>query len=162
MSRVFLLSVLIITSGESTQAGSLPSRSSDDRRDTPNAMAHDSAVNGLVFSPDARTLYTAGDDGTLRSWDVATGRELMRIAAHKQRIIALAISGDGTRLATGGQDSFARLWDAHSGKQLREISVDAGCADGVSLSHDGRWLIVSHSGITRRFRAFGDAPKYFT
>lgn len=49
--------------------------------DTPTAtwQAHDSAVTGLVLTPDGLTLLSAGYDGTLCRWDALTGRPLGRL-----------------------------------------------------------------------------------
>jgi WD40 repeat protein len=38
---------------------------------------HGSGVHEQSFSPDGATLVTAGDDGTVRFWNVATGREML-------------------------------------------------------------------------------------
>ena len=40
------------------------------------------AVNAVIFSPDGNRLATAGDDGQVRLWDVATARELMARKGH--------------------------------------------------------------------------------
>lgn len=154
MSRSFLLATLLFT-GPIT-AGPLPFRATEEHGKSPGLMAHPSAVNGLAFSPDGHTLYSVGDDGTLRIWDVATGRELRSIKAHEGRALSLSLSGDGTRLATGGEDGIVRIWDATMGKPMRELRVRSGEAEGVSLSRDGLRLAVSAGTSNHRFYVAGD------
>src|SRR5262249_25773809 len=40
---------------------------------------HRGSVEGLVFSPDSKVLYSSSFDQTIRYWDPTTGRELRRI-----------------------------------------------------------------------------------
>jgi WD40 repeat protein/beta-lactamase regulating signal transducer with metallopeptidase domain len=37
-------------------------------------------INYVAFGPDDKTLITAGQDGTVRLWDIATGKEVRRFA----------------------------------------------------------------------------------
>jgi RNA polymerase sigma factor (sigma-70 family) len=41
-------------------------------------LRHGDAIHFLRFTPDGRRLVTAGKDGTLRLWDMATGTEIRR------------------------------------------------------------------------------------
>ena len=65
----------------------------------------------MAFSPDGRLLATAGGDGTVRLWDVATGAELRQVGDPADRLSGVAFSPDGRMLAATGNDADIRLWD---------------------------------------------------
>jgi WD40 repeat protein len=56
-------------------------------------------------------------DGSIRLWDVATGKER---PMGTDLITAMALSPDGAFLLTAGRDQAIRTWDPRTGKLLRE------------------------------------------
>jgi RNA polymerase sigma factor (sigma-70 family) len=65
-----------------------------------------------LFSPDGRTLFLGDLAGEVRLWEVATGKERLKLTGHLGGSIgALALSPDGRRLASGGGDSQVLVWD---------------------------------------------------
>jgi hypothetical protein len=68
-------------------------------------------VTGLSFSPDGRTLATAGDDKTIHIWEMATGKERTRLLGHTSGVLSLGFSPDGKRLASGSYDTTGLIWD---------------------------------------------------
>jgi WD40 repeat protein len=65
-------------------------------------------VNAVAFTPDGSRLLTAGADGTVRVWDVASGKELLTLAASDaDEATAVACVGDRVYAAVGGA---VRVW----------------------------------------------------
>ena len=72
---------------------------------------HTDEVYAVAFHPDGTRLATAGRDGTVWIWDLATGKEVVRLPGHRGFVWSLAFSPDGTTLASGSGDATVRFWD---------------------------------------------------
>ena len=81
----------------------------------PVLEGHSSGVGRVVFSPDGRTLASAGTDSTFL-WDVAT-REPIGAPLPVAEASGLAFSPNGKLLVVSGE-SQPRLWSVATSRQL--------------------------------------------
>ena len=95
-------------------------------------------VRSVAFSPDGKMLATGDFDGTIRLWDVATGRQIDSLPGVS--VTSLAFSPDGTVLAAADGDNTV-LWNVASGRQINSLP-------GVSVT-DSVWSVAfSQNGTT--------------
>src|SRR5262249_14922169 len=101
---------------------------------------HTRQIWGMAFSPDARRLATASNDGTVRvwAWDPARlGQRQdpepisVRVQGFGNRV---AFSPDGRHLATGGEGNTVKIWDAKTGEERKRLHEHTGDVFAVTFS----------------------------
>jgi WD40 repeat protein len=109
-------------------------------------IGHHGSVFCAKFSRDQLHLNTAGEDGTIRLWSVATGKQLRVLTGHTRRCLVhpekrrfsftraeslvtdpvtiAEFNNDFTQVVSAGEDKTIRIWDVQTGKQLQSFAVD--------------------------------------
>lgn len=111
---------------------------------------HNGYVMCVRFSPDGKTLATAGEDGTARLWNAETGEEIKTLVEADYPVMCVAFSPDGSLLAVALGDETRvtqpgpiQVWDIATGTKKLELPEHEKVANSVAFSKDGRFLISS-------------------
>jgi WD40 repeat protein len=107
--------------------------------------ANDQSIEYLAFNPTGGELATAGTDGFVRVWDIATGEQLRHMSSQTGRLHALAFSPDGCWIAAGGDLGSAIVWDARTGFEIAQLSGPPTRVAGLCFSPDGQRLVLACS-----------------
>jgi WD40 repeat protein len=108
-------------------------------------------ARAVAIAPNGSWLATAGNDGTVRIWDPATGiQRHTRSHSHSDSVQALAIAPDGSWLATGGGEYTVRIWDPATGTQRHTLTGHTGTVQTVAIAPDGSWLATGGGDYTVR------------
>jgi WD domain, G-beta repeat len=119
-------------------------------------VVHKQRVEALAFSPDGRSLATAGRErahggpSPVRVWDVCRGMKITEFAGHPQTVQALAFAPDGRRLASGGLDRAILVWDLDGLERARPKRAAVRLAAGEPAS---LWKDLGGSDAVRAYAA---------
>ena len=99
---------------------------------------HTATVNCLAFSADGKRAASAGDDRTIRIWEIPGGKELACLKGDSEEIYAIAYSRDGQFLLSAGADRLMRLWDLRTGNEVRVFKGHTDIIRTLAFSPDGK------------------------
>ncbi|GBD35670.1 hypothetical protein HRbin36_00784 [bacterium HR36] len=88
-------------------------------------QGHGQMVDAVAFSPDGQQLATVSHDGTLRLWELASGKLVrtvnLAVQPQPQPLYVVAWLAEGKQLAATGLSRKIWLIDAASGNLVREL-----------------------------------------
>jgi WD40 repeat protein len=114
---------------------------------------HEDWVATLAYAPGGGRLVSTSADGSLRIWDVASGRTLHALKGHKGPLHDAAWSPDGELVASCGQDRTVRLWQASSGAELLTLTGHADIVWTVEFVADGLLASADRAGVLKLWDA---------
>ena len=98
----------------------------------------------VAISPDGSTLAAGGEDKTVHTWNLATGKSMGAAIPFGQEIWSLAFSPDGRILAVGGNEGKLQLWDMKTRLPLGgSIPGHTSRIRSIAFSPDGLFMVAA-------------------
>ncbi len=109
---------------------------------------HSLRVNAVVVSADGKLAVSASVDGTLKVWDLETGRLKRTLAGHAGSVDSVAITPDGRRTVSASDDTNLKVWDLETGSTVHTLSGHKNVVSAVSIFKDGQQEISASDDRT--------------
>src|SRR5206468_370126 len=105
---------------------------------------HPSAVKGVAFRPDGRSVVAACDDGTVKVWDRDTGHQTF---SFRGELLASpwgpSFSPDGRRLGWTSLDDVIKIWDTTTGRPEIDQQTNTYRCRALAFSPDGKRIALA-------------------
>lgn len=116
----------------------------------PQAFEHSHVVHAVAFVGDGGTLAALGKDGTIKFWDLTTGKEQPSWKGAATWTFAVAFSPDGKVMVTafadeGTDEGKVKFWDVATRRERAVGAASAGMGSArvvhaLAFSPDGKTL----------------------
>ena len=122
---VALLALQSLKYGYSAEADAALLRSYDQGFVIRTFKGDDGWLTDISYAPNGKTFVTSSINRTASIWDVATGKEILKLVGHETRVNCATYSSDGDLIVTGANDGTIRIWDAKLAKETMQFRIMA-------------------------------------
>ena len=88
------------------------------------------------------------EEGEVRIWEVATGKELRTLTGHSGLVTRVAFSPDGRYVASGSEDRTVKVWDLANRQKRFSMPGHLGAIRCLAFTPDGEKLISGSDDCT--------------
>jgi len=105
-----------------------------------HSFAHTRIVKSVNFSADSSKILTAGQDKTLRIFDMnKTDAEPKTLEGHTESVKTALWCKDQNTIISGGGDKLFKVWDVRTLKEVKSIPAKASITS-IEISLDGKHI----------------------
>jgi len=94
-------------------------------------------VTACAVTPDGRRVVSASEDGTLKVWDLASGRAEATLKGHASGVNSCSVTPDGRRVVSASEDGTLQVWDLTSGRAEATLEGHASGVNSCSVTRTG-------------------------
>jgi eukaryotic-like serine/threonine-protein kinase len=120
-------------------------------------LGHKGNVRSVAFSSDGQYLASAGNDRTVRLWDLGT-RKQQAVYPHPGPVVTVAFAPDGKLVASAGHFEKPRLWDTAPAENLPVLQHSGG-VHFLAFTPDGKTLVTGGEHPTQLWDVAAETAK---
>jgi WD40 repeat protein/tetratricopeptide (TPR) repeat protein len=110
-------------------------------RDIRTLKGHTGNVHSVTFAPDGKRVASGGLDGTVKLWELDTGKEVWT-AKHSDVVRQVRIAPDGRTVLSVSHDKTLRIWEAATGREVRTFMGHSDMVKSLAVSADGAFALT--------------------
>ncbi|MBN1814677.1 MAG: hypothetical protein JXA14_22750 [Anaerolineae bacterium] len=124
--------------------------------------AHAKAVRALAVLPDGRYVMSGGEDGSVKLWDLATGRATNTLMSNGRPVTAIAAAANGSRAVAADGHGHLWEWERPNGRDAslkgHRVAPAGTAIWAVSIAADGSRAVCGSSDGQVTLWALGQDP----
>ncbi len=109
---------------------------------------HTDWVWSVAWSPDGKSIASAGGDKTVQVWNSADGQHMYTYRGHTGNVYSVAWSPDGRLIASASSDGTVQIWFPSNGNLLHTIRLYNTTMWSVAWSPDGKRIAAGSNSNT--------------
>ena len=98
---------------------------------------HSNRVTAVAVTPEGGQAIWASFDGTLKVWDLKTGKEARTLEGDSDWVTAVAVTPEGGQAISAFDDNTLKVWDLKTGKAVRTLEGHSGPVTAVAVTPEG-------------------------
>lgn len=103
-----------------------------------------------TFSPDAKTIATACEDGSISLWNAENGTLLKTFTGHERKVTCVKFSWNNKFLASSSTDSTAKFWDIVTGKCIATLKGHKDIVNYVDMGSAAKYFVTGSNDKTAK------------